>query len=117
MSGPTQRPDSAHTDARTHWRRRVWQPAGRRAGLEHLTFHDLLRANATTMVLEGVDLKTAQTRLGYSDPRLALAVYAQRRPRVTDPPPTYSARRSRAVRGLLAAWPRPRTKRSRRNGL
>jgi integrase len=29
------------------------------------------------MVLEGVDLKTAQTRLGHSDPRLTLAVYAQ----------------------------------------
>jgi integrase len=29
------------------------------------------------MVLEHVDLKTAQTRLGHSDPRLTLAVYAQ----------------------------------------
>ena len=29
------------------------------------------------MVLDGVDLKTAQTRLGRSDPRLTIAVYAQ----------------------------------------
>jgi hypothetical protein len=29
------------------------------------------------LVLENVDLKTAQTRLGHSDPRLTLAVYAQ----------------------------------------
>lgn len=36
----------------------------------------LRRANATALVAEGVDLKTAQTRLGYSDPRLTLAVYA-----------------------------------------
>ena len=28
-------------------------------------------------MLDGVDLKTAQTRLGHSDPRLTLAVYAQ----------------------------------------
>jgi hypothetical protein len=34
-------------------------------------------ANASGMVLEHVDFKTAQTRLGHSDPRLTLAVYAQ----------------------------------------
>jgi len=28
-------------------------------------------------VLAGIDLKTAQTRLGHSDPRLTLTVYAQ----------------------------------------
>jgi hypothetical protein len=28
-------------------------------------------------VLERIDLKTAQSRLGHSDPRLTLAVYAQ----------------------------------------
>jgi hypothetical protein len=28
-------------------------------------------------VLEGVDVKTAQTRLGHSDPRLTLGTYAQ----------------------------------------
>ncbi len=59
------------------WRRRVWLPATRRAALPGLTFHDLRRANATALVLDRVDLKTAQTRLGHSDPRLTLAVYAQ----------------------------------------
>lgn len=29
------------------------------------------------MVVEGVDVKTAQARLGHSDPRLTLAIYAQ----------------------------------------
>jgi integrase len=60
-----------------HWRQRVWLPATKAAGLDGLTFHDLRRANATGLVAEGVDMKTAQTRLGHSDPRLTLAVYAQ----------------------------------------
>jgi integrase len=60
----------------SRWRRRVWLPATRTAGLEGVTFHDLRRANATAMVLDGVDLKTAQNRLGHSDPRLTLGVYA-----------------------------------------
>jgi integrase len=59
------------------WRGRVWLPATRRACLEGLRFHDLRRANATALVLDGIDLKTAQTRLGHSEPRLTLAVYAQ----------------------------------------
>jgi integrase len=29
------------------------------------------------LVLEGVDMKTAQARLGHTDPRLTLAIYAQ----------------------------------------
>ncbi len=29
------------------------------------------------MVQDGIDLNTAQTRLGHSDPRLTLSVYAQ----------------------------------------
>jgi Site-specific recombinase XerD len=60
-----------------HWRRRVWLPACRLAGTEGLTFHDLRRANATGLMAEGVDVKTAQTRLGHSDARTTLQVYAQ----------------------------------------
>jgi Phage integrase family len=60
-----------------HWRVRHWLPATTAVGLPWLTFHDLRRANATALVTAGVDLKTAQTRLGHSDPRLTLAVYAQ----------------------------------------
>lgn len=48
-----------------------------RHGYEGLTFHDLRRANATALVQAGVDLKTAQARLGHSDPRLTLGIYAQ----------------------------------------
>lgn len=60
-----------------HWRQRVWAPAARAAGLASAGFHDLRRTAATALVLDGVDLKTAQARLGHSDPRLTLAVYAQ----------------------------------------
>lgn len=61
----------------SHWRRRYWLPAVRDADLPDLTFHDLRRAAATALVIERVDMKTAQTRLGHADPRMTLALYAQ----------------------------------------
>jgi integrase len=69
-------PDGEHLDY-SNWLHRIWYPARERADLGWLQFHDLRRANATGLVLEGVDLKTAQTRLGHTDPRLTLAIYAQ----------------------------------------
>jgi hypothetical protein len=68
--------------------RRVWHPACVAPGLGEfvegrerrqyvgLGFHDLRRGNATALVAEGVDLKTAQARLGNSNPRLTLGLYA-----------------------------------------
>ena len=61
----------------SHWRRRYWLSAVNDADLPEFTFHDLRRAAATALVIEGVDMKTAQTRLGHSDPRMTLALYAQ----------------------------------------
>ncbi len=61
----------------SNWRHRVWEPAIKTAKLHGLSFHDLRRASATVMVLSGVDLKTAQTRLGHSTPTLTLGIYAQ----------------------------------------
>jgi len=61
----------------SHWRIRTWLPAIAKAGLDGAGFHDLRRANATTLVAQGIDIKTAQTRLGHSDPRTTLSVYAQ----------------------------------------
>lgn len=69
----------------TNWRRRVWLAAVTAAGLPTLIqgglpalgSHDLRRANATALVRLGVDVKTAQVRLGHSDPRLTLGLYAQ----------------------------------------
>jgi integrase len=61
----------------TAFRQRVWKTACRKIGLPDLGFHDLRRTNATLMVRKGVDVKTAQARLGHSDPRLTLGIYAQ----------------------------------------
>ncbi len=47
-----------------------------RSRLRGAGFHDLRRLNATTLVVEGIDVKTAQTRLGHADPRVTLAIYA-----------------------------------------
>jgi hypothetical protein len=61
----------------SNWYHRVWVPATfaiKRAGLQ---FHVLRRTNATALVQEGVDVKTAQERLGHSDPRLTIGLYAQ----------------------------------------
>ena len=60
-----------------NWRIRFWLPACKQIGLDGLGFHDLRRLNATGLVMAGVDVKTVQARLGHSDPRLTLAVYAQ----------------------------------------
>jgi integrase len=69
-------PDGDHLDY-ANWLHRTWYPARKEADLAWLQFHDLRRANATGLVLEGVDIKTAQARLGHTDPRLTLGIYAQ----------------------------------------
>ena len=61
----------------SNWRTRVWLPACARAGCEGAGFHDLRRTNATVMIAEGVDVKTAQQRLGHSDVRMTLGLYAR----------------------------------------
>jgi integrase len=69
-------PDGEYLDY-SNWLHRIWYPARQQADVAWVQFHDLRRANATGLVLEGIDLKTAQTRLGHADPRLTLGVYAQ----------------------------------------
>lgn len=75
----------------SNWLRRTWWPAMVAAGLGTLEqdegtkrghyegpgFHDLRRTSATALVVDGVDVKTAQYRLGHSSPVLTLEVYAQ----------------------------------------
>jgi integrase len=61
----------------SNWLRRVWCPAAKAAGCEGAGFHDLRRANATEMLASGVDVRTAQARLGHADPRVTLTIYAQ----------------------------------------
>ncbi len=59
------------------WRTRVWLPACAKASVEGAGFHDLRWANATVMIAEGIDVKTAQQRLGHSDVRMTLGLYAR----------------------------------------
>src|SRR5690606_8842250 len=69
-----------------NYSRRVWIPAAVKAKVGTLdeqgryngaTFHDLRRTSATGLVAAGVDVKTAQSRLGHSQVRLTLELYAQ----------------------------------------
>lgn len=61
----------------SNWRQRVWLPATLAAGVAGLRFHDLRSNAATALVATGVDVKTAQTRLGHSSPMMTLGVYAR----------------------------------------
>lgn len=64
-----------------NWYARVWRPATARAGLAGLGFHELRHTLLRgAMVAASVDLRTAQVRLGHSDPRLTLSVYAHASP-------------------------------------
>jgi integrase len=69
-------PDGSDLDY-SNFRDRNWLPATTNAGFPGLTFHDLRRLAATALVAEGVDVKTAQTRLGHASPQITLALYAQ----------------------------------------
>lgn len=60
-----------------NWLRRYWRPACAAAGSPELHFHDLRSMSATALVTNGVDVKTAQTRLGHSSPAITLAIYAR----------------------------------------
>ena len=61
----------------TNWRCREWVPACETAELANLRFHDLRAANATALIAAGVDVKTAQRRLGHSSPTVTLGLYAR----------------------------------------
>jgi integrase len=60
----------------SNWRRRVWVPAVTAAGCTGAGFHDLRRLNATTLVVGGIAVKTAETRFGHADPKVARSIYA-----------------------------------------
>lgn len=61
---------------RTNWRRRVWAPATKAAGLEGLRPHDLRHFAATVAVAAGAHPRALQARLGHSTSRVTLDVYA-----------------------------------------
>ena len=61
---------------RSGFRRSVFQPAVKRAGLDGLTFHGLRHSAATQWQAQGVDIVTAKNRLGHADSRMILELYA-----------------------------------------
>jgi integrase len=61
----------------TNWRRRTWSQACEKAKQPALRFHDLRSLATTALVAAGVDMKTAQTRLGHSSPQVTLGIYAR----------------------------------------
>ncbi len=78
------------------WRRTLWAPACEHAGLAGLGFHDLRRINATALVAAKADPKVAQTRLGHTDVRLTLGLYAEVTPEA-----------DRLAADAVGAWLRP----------
>jgi len=57
---------------RSNFRRRVWAPTLRAAGLEGLRFHDLRHSAGTMTAVAGATTKEIMARLGHSSPRAAL---------------------------------------------
>jgi integrase len=51
---------------RSNFRRRVWLPALKQAGIERLRFHDLRHSHATLAVAMGVDTKTLMSSMGHA---------------------------------------------------
>lgn len=61
----------------SNFRRRVFQPACFKAGLNGITFHDLRRTHATMLVAEGHDAKVVQERMGHVSVSTTLEYYAK----------------------------------------
>ena len=60
---------------RTNWRRRVWEPALRQAGLAGITPHDLRHFGAAVAIAAGAHPKMIQERLGHASITTTLDVY------------------------------------------
>lgn len=57
---------------REKFRRRVWCPAVRVAGVEGLRFHDLRHTNATLAAVSGASLRSLMARLGHASAAAAI---------------------------------------------
>ena len=61
---------------RTNWRRRVWEPAVRAAGIVPAPgFHDLRHSAAALAIAAGAHAKAIQARLGHGSIRTTLDLY------------------------------------------
>jgi len=59
----------------TNWRRRVWWPAVKAAGLEGLTFHGLRHSFAGYLIALGAHPRVLMQRLGHASSRTSMDVY------------------------------------------
>lgn len=59
-----------------NWRRRVFTPAARRAGVTPLRVHDLRHTAASLAIRSGADVKAVQTMLGHRSAAMTLDVYS-----------------------------------------
>jgi integrase len=57
---------------RENFRKRVWLPACRAAGIEGLRFHDLRHTNATFAAASGAPLRALMARLGHASAAAAI---------------------------------------------
>jgi integrase len=98
---------------RTNWRRRVWGPAVRAAGLEGLRPHDLRHFAASVAVAAGAHPRALQARLGHADFRVTMDVYASVLPGLDEELASRleeireAARRRAAVGGRVVPLNRP----------
>lgn len=52
-----------------------WKRFIKKHGIRKIRFHDIRHTNATTLISEGVDMKTIQSRLGHSDISTTMNIY------------------------------------------
>jgi len=71
---------NGHTLNYSNFRNRVWKPALKQCGLEHIDIHDLRRTTATVLVAQQIDAKTIQEIMGHSDIRTTFNLYASSTP-------------------------------------
>jgi integrase len=62
--------------SKDNFRKRVWSPLLTKAKLPYATFYSLRHAGNSLLVSNGYSMKLAQSRLGQSDPKVALGTFA-----------------------------------------
>lgn len=89
---------------RSTFRTRVFDPAARRARIDHITFHGLRHTAAALMIEAGAHIEAIKQRLGHSSIRVTSDVYGSLLPTVdqsvTDALDARLSAISRTVRGL-----------------
>src|SRR3954469_13463238 len=97
-----------------NWRRVVWDPAVRAAGLSDVTPHDLRHTAASLAVASGANVKSVQRMLGHASAAMTLDVYSGL---FDDDLTALADRMDAAARAAQearvgAVWARPPTERS-----